>query len=306
MKLAYCSHAITKDNIDESIEYLQNNEIHVIESGYPLFKELNESESADVCRKFREHGIEIRTMHAPFGSNDNLSAVKEDNRIKAVRSHEDALLKASAGNIEIMVVHPGVSSKEEEREEMNYALIDSLEEITEFAKEVGVKLALENMLPEHPGDEPDELLYFINAIDSPWLRICFDTGHAHVYGDMRKAFEKFKELIISFHVQDNDGTRDLHLQPGYGTIDWQDFIEVFDTMNFDIPVVIEAQPWGGVEPSWMFSELYALFEGVRLRVKDICPQVEGEAGKLITVCPGCGHQAIKTDSGWFCRCNISR
>lgn len=305
MELAYCSHAITKDNIDESIEYLQNNEIHVIESGYPLFRELNEKRSEAVCKKFRENDIEIRTVHAPFGDNNNLSAINEEDRIKAVRNHEDTLMKAAAGDVEIVVIHPGVRSKDEEREEMASVLMDSLEELTQFAEEVDVKLALENMLPKHPGDDPDELLDFVNAIDSPWLRICFDNGHAHVCGNMRKAFEKFKELVISFHVQDNDGTKDMHLQPGYGTVNWQDFIELFDTMNFTDPVVIEAMPWGGVEPSWMFNEVYALFEDARLRVKDLCPKVDDKAGRLITKCPRCGHQAIKTPGGWLCRCSIS-
>ena len=119
---------------------------------------------------------------------------------------------------------------------------------------------------------------------------------------MREAFEKFKDLIISFHVQDNDSIRDMHLQPGYGTTNWQDFIEVFDTMNFTDPVVIEASPWGGAEPSWMFNELYALFEDTRLRVKDVCPETDDDTAKLITRCPRCGHHPIKTASGWLCRC----
>lgn len=305
MELIYCTHAITKDNIDKSIDFLQNNEIHMFESGYPLFKELDEQSSADVCRKFRKNGIKIYSLHAPFGGDYNLSAIKEEDRIKAVRSHKEALIKAAAGDIKKLIVHPGTGFKNGEREKMASALIDSLEELTQFAEQVEVKLALENMLPDHLGDDPDELLDFVNTIDSPWLRICFDSGHAHVAGDMRDAFEKFKDLIIAFHVQDNDSTRDLHIQPGYGTTNWQDFIEVFDTMNFTDPVVIEAQPWGGVEPSWMFNELDALFEDTRLRVKDLCPQADDEAGRLITRCPQCGHQPIKITDGWLCRCDIS-
>jgi len=305
MKLAYCSHAITKDNIDESIEFLQNNDITIMESGYPLFKDLDEESSTEVCKRFREHGIEIQTLHAPFGKDDNISSLKKDERAQAVKNHKEALMKARAGKIKKLIIHPGVGGvKEEEREEMASALLMSLEELTAFAERMKVKLALENMLPQHLGDDPDELLYFVESLDSPWLGICFDTGHAHVAGDMREAFEKFKDLIITFHVQDNDGTRDLHLQPGYGTTNWQDFIEVFDTMNFTEPVVIEAQPWGGIEPSWMFNELYALFENNRLRVKELCPEVDDAAGELITLCPKCGYQPIKVANDWICRCKV--
>lgn len=305
MKLVYCSHSIRKNNIDKSIDLLQKNKIDLLESGYPLFSELDEKTSAEVCNKFRKSGIKIWTMHAPFGRGASLSAIKAEDRATALKSHKEALRKAAAGDVRMLIIHPGTGGvKEDEREEMVSLLVESLEVLTPLAEKVGVKLALENMLPAHLGDDPDELLDFIYAIDSPWLRICFDTGHAHVSGDVRQSFEKFKDLIITFHVQDNDSTRDLHLQPGYGTTNWQDFIEVFDTMNFTDPVVIEAQPWGGAEPSWMFKELDALFGNARLRVKDLCPQIDLSAAELLTVCPRCGHQPIKTDDGWVCRCKV--
>ena len=47
--------------------------------------------------------------------------------------------------------------------------------------------------------------------------------------------EVLKDLIITFHLADNDGTRDMHLQPPYGTIPWDDFLSVFRTMDFPCP-----------------------------------------------------------------------
>ena len=89
-----------------------------LETGNPLFRDLDEKTAAEVCRKFRKNGIEIWSVHAPFGKEANLSAVKAEDRIKALKNHKDALRKVAAGDIKTIVIHPGVGSKDEEREEM--------------------------------------------------------------------------------------------------------------------------------------------------------------------------------------------
>jgi len=42
--------------------------------------------------------------------------------------------------------------------------------------------------------------------------------------DLTQWLAFLKEHIFNFHIHDNDGTRDMHLQPPYGSIDWEEFI----------------------------------------------------------------------------------
>jgi len=305
MQLAFCSHQISKDNIDQWIERFNENDIDTVEIGYPFFQELDVETVARECEKLKKNGIRLWSVHAPFGHDANLSAIEKDVRAGALERHREAIQKAKAAGAEVLVVHPGRAGEGDKRETALSFLVENMEELTGLAAESGLKLALENMLPDHPGDKPHELLSVIKALDSPWVGVCFDTGHAHVCGDMPGAFEKLKDFIITFHLADNDGTRDLHLQPGYGTIHWEDFLELFETMDFDDPVVVETEPWAKAEPGWMFKEVHALLDNRRLTVKDICPSADGKAANLITRCPVCGHQPTRTDSGWTCRCGSS-
>ena len=102
-------------------------------------------------------------------------------------------------------------------------------------------MAIENTY--YPSNSADRLLDAVRRFESPWLGVCFDVGHANVLRTENKgkgnpvlkyAFENVEEepwedsflekvhkYVICTHVHDNDGTRDGHLLPGDGTVDWK-------------------------------------------------------------------------------------
>jgi sugar phosphate isomerase/epimerase len=128
-----------------------------------------------------------------------------------LEAHQKLLQKVGMAGVEMVIVHHGVAEDNKENlKTMSSLIVESLAELVVVAEQEGVKLALENMLPKHPGSDGEELLNMVKQIDSPWLGVCFDSGHAHVAGDMQKHFETLKDSIITFHIQDNDGTRDMH------------------------------------------------------------------------------------------------
>ncbi|MGA2728544.1 MAG: TIM barrel protein [Terracidiphilus sp.] len=52
------------------------------------------------------------------------------------------------------------------------------------------------------------------------VSVCLDLGHAHIDPGTAEAIATLGSRIASVHVHDNHGTRDEHLWPGDGTIDW--------------------------------------------------------------------------------------
>ena len=50
--------------------------------------------------------------------------------------------------------------------------------------------------------------------------VCLDLGHAHITVGVHEAIATFGSRIASVHVHDNHGTKDEHLWPGDGNIDW--------------------------------------------------------------------------------------
>ena len=153
------------------------------------------------------------------------------------------------------------------------------------------------MLPVHVGSQSAEVRRFVDHFDSPYLGICFDTGHAHVNEEgVQAAFETLRDRIISFHLADNDGHKDQHSQPPYGSIDWSTFVPAFRSMGFAYPATVEAPPWGRTSSGTLLREIQALFAGELLSFKVGDRQARA-------MCDRCGHYLFGTPQAPVCACD---
>jgi len=280
---------------EETIPQLKAEGVTAIEAGYHFFVTYPESVVERNAQLFRQAGIQIWSVHLPFGDAHNLSHLDETARRRAVEYHKYVLERIALAGASVAVIHPGAEAKEEEIPRMIPLLLDSLEELLPVAERLGVRLGLENMLPHHPGSDFQELRQVVEELGSEWLGVCFDTGHAYVSGQLKEAMEGLKDLIITFHLADNDSTRDMHLQPPYGTIPWDDFLSIFRTMNFQSPIVVEARPWRGDGYGQLIREVNALLEGRLLEV-----DVGGTPSRVL--CLRCGHLRFGTIEDSWCAC----
>ena len=287
MELAVCYGGL--DDPQVTIDMLLENEAYIIETGPDFFLNSDNDTIRSTAELFTEKGIFIRSIHAPFGDNCNLSDLDVEKRDKAIQTHRDLLYKAAPAKVEMIIVHPGVGgfSSQEDMDKANLLASESISQLIDAAEETGVELALENMLPGHPGCEIRHILEPLEKVNSPSLGVCFDSGHAHVCGNMREFMEAVGERMISIHMQDNDGTRDMHLQPPYGTTDWKAFVEVLHKVNYRRPVTIEARPWGGASHKQMLREVSAVLEA---------------PGDTLFRCQRCGHIILRNKGQWFCNC----
>jgi sugar phosphate isomerase/epimerase len=120
------------------------------------------------------------------------------------------------------------------------AAFSSLEHLKIFAKDRGVQVLLEN-IPNQLGT-PERLLQFIDYTRLD-LKVCFDTGHAHIMPGVQSAFATLKHRVVSTHVHDNAGENDDHLMPYDGGINWEETIR--DIRRVDgIPVLFELNDHG--------------------------------------------------------------
>jgi sugar phosphate isomerase/epimerase len=114
------------------------------------------------------------------------------------------------------------------------AAFSSLELLSLFAKQRGVTLALENT----PGEmaTPVNLKNFLEQTRLTNVKLCFDTGHAHLEGGVVAGVEAIRDFVVTTHVHDNRGERDDHLPPYEGTIDWSSALPLLPA---DVPFVFE-------------------------------------------------------------------
>ena len=144
-------------------------------------------------------------------------------RLDAVDEVKRALDLAEFVPFRFLVQHLGAARESLDSRKRD-AAFTSLEHLVLFAKQRGVTIALENT----PGElaTPANLRHFLEETRLHDLRLCFDTGHAHLEDGLEPSFETMRALVVTTHVHDNHGEKDEHLLPYEGTIDWNAAVRV--------------------------------------------------------------------------------
>lgn len=94
---------------------------------------------------------------------------------------------------------------------------------------------------ENTQEETPELLLRLKESlrDCSRFSLCLDYAHANISGTRPELWVKQAgQYIGHFHINDNDGTADLHLTPGEGSIDWLNFEAVTKELS-QVSVLIE-------------------------------------------------------------------
>jgi sugar phosphate isomerase/epimerase len=194
----------------------------------------------------RDHDLKVQSLHAPTDRDSgqghegvpiSISDVERVRRLDAVDEVKRALDLAEYFPFRYLVQHMGSSRDAEDPRKWD-AAFSSLEHLVVFAKQRGVTIALENT----PGEfaTPANLRHFIEDTRLTNLRLCFDTGHAHIGEGVVPSFEAMREFVVTSHLHDNHGEKDEHLPPFQGTIDWPAALNAMSgALAGGLPAVLE-------------------------------------------------------------------
>lgn len=160
-----------------------------------------------------------------------------------------------------LVIHPRMNPDCINGENAERDLLKNIEwyrTLLPFAEKHGVKIALENMFGWDPKvnrickttfSDMEEMLYCIEALDSEQVVVCLDTGHCNVVRTSPAiAARKLGRHLKLLHVHDNYGTRDDHLAPCFGNIDWDAFLDALIEIGYDGVFSSEASSMSGALP----------------------------------------------------------
>lgn len=123
--------------------------------------------------------------------------------------------------------------------EMNRTFFSRL---LEKAKDSGVVIALENMpFTNLTLSSPEQVFNFVKEFDSPYFRVCLDTGHATFFDTTPADAVRLigREYLACLHVHDNDGGHDRHWPPFRGVIDWADFSRALHEIGYEGTLSLE-------------------------------------------------------------------
>ncbi len=223
------------------------------------FVDRTDAEIDAVRQAADETGIVLQSVHLPFDRSIDVAHIDEAVRRSSVERLTRSIRRTGRIGIRVGVIHPGrCCEKNGPVDRICDQQSRSLDELLPVAEQSGVRIGLENMLPDHPGASAEDMARALDRFDTPWLGAILDTGHAHVCGCFETMLDAVADRIIGFHLADNCADIDWHFQPGYGNVPWARFFEWFKTLDFAAPILIEAKRWANGSARQTLLEMDAL------------------------------------------------
>lgn len=189
-------------------------------------------EVAELAEWFKSNSLEAFSMHAPLypdremgragAPGVNVIHADKSRRIDAMDEIKRALEAAEYLPLRNLVVHLGEQTDTWSQRTIENSLT-ALEHLGAFARPLGVRLLVENLVSEATTPEHLMMILDIGHLDN--VGVCLDLGHANITVGVREAISTLGSRIASVHVHDNHGVRDEHLWPGEGTIDWKTAVD---------------------------------------------------------------------------------
>ncbi len=231
------------DAIDYSFSpWLEKGEMPWNGKEYPAY-------SVEINKIAKDNGIYFNQAHAPFFF--DMSYFPDWN--KEILPLQVRCMEACALlDIPHMCVHP--------IHHLNYRFNkDEIWKINEeyyhlllpYAKDFGVKIALENMfgfdsrrhcmIPDMFSN-PSEYCEFYDKLDDSESFMCLvDTGHCGIVGeDAGDTIRTLGRRVTALHLNDNMFCNDGHLIPLQGLIDWNDVMKALAQVNYQGDFTLEA------------------------------------------------------------------
>ncbi len=186
------------------------------------------------------------SMHAPLypdremgragAPGVNVLHPEKSRRIDAMDEIKRALEAAEHIPFRHLVMHLGERNDAWSQRTIEYAHT-ALEHLGAFARPLGVRLLVENLLSD--ATTPEHLMLILDLGHLNNVGICLDLGHAHINMGIAEAIAMLGNRIVSVHAHDNHGQKDEHLWPGDGTIDWPAAVEALRALANPPAAVLE-------------------------------------------------------------------
>ena len=190
----------------------------------------------------KKMGFKIAYVHLNYKYASDLWTIGENNKICV----EDAIRQiklCSKYNIPIAVFHGTSGNASILSMPPTKHALDCMNKILKVAEECNVKIALENL--DMPNFE--HFTFLLDNINSQWLGLCYDAGHHYLYKPEFDILGKYGDRILAIHLHDNlmdykflyDYSRDLHLLPFDGKIDFEKVCKQLASTNYNNVIMLE-------------------------------------------------------------------
>ena len=255
MTLAFSTNAFTKFPLDEACRRIAGHGYRAVEilADVPhMWPATFSDHQADALRKLLgDLGLSISNINAntmfghwtdappePFFEPSLVSDVAEYRtlRVETLLRTLDLAARLGARTVSITTGKPLGSMSPEACEPV---LEENLGRVLERADSLGIDVGIEC----EPGlllEWTDELVAWIQRMNSPRLGANLDLGHAQVIGEVpAESIRKLRGRIWNLHIEDIRGRKHYHRIPGEGDMDFPAIAAALREVNYDRCVTVE-------------------------------------------------------------------
>ena len=193
-------------------------------------------------------GINIWSIHMPFGEKVDISVTDEAHRQKTVANHSKLVEMLEILDPEIILFHPSWYLGLNQRDERKSQLLKSATELDEAVRAIGATMVLENMLgPEllASGGRERPLMRTVEETKEIFSRLPstiglgVDTNHI---GEPEKLIKAMGDKLKTLHIADGTARAENHFFPctGEGENDWNKILAALEEVGYEGPFMYES------------------------------------------------------------------
>ncbi len=206
----------------------------------------NPPDPHDARKLVHDLGMPFDSIHGVFGPEHDPSSPDQSMRRQAMETcrREGELALTLQGPM--VVVHPGPPADDPatitpaDRAARIDPMRRTIAELALIGEQMGVTYLIENIPNDYYfGSDPVLLAQMVRDLDHRSVRMCVDTGHAHMTSGAAAALDACADVTAYLHVTDNDGTVDDHRVPGDGTVQWSELTERITRLGPHMPAMLE-------------------------------------------------------------------
>jgi sugar phosphate isomerase/epimerase len=232
--------SVYKENILNNLEFFEGLDID-------YFELMNDYPNAVIDNDaLKSYNLKY-TVHSPF-VDLNIASLNKNVQKLSIAEVKNSIDLARDLDSEIVVVHPGrvpFLSKPFEKEVLAKSR-ESIKICGDYAKDLGVELAIENM-PLIEGFLYQNVYELNELLEELEMGMTLDIAHGATAG--YKENELYFDTVKHIHLSDNNHDFDEHLSLGEGSINFKVVIDNFNKNNYDGIYTIEVNDMESVVKS---------------------------------------------------------
>ncbi|MBS1370595.1 MAG: sugar phosphate isomerase/epimerase [Lentisphaeria bacterium] len=185
----------------------------------------------------RELGLTLLDIHGSAGVEKCWYSTVEYQRragVELVRNRLEMFTELGGTGALMMHIPCFQAGQSEEQKTVSRRQFDalrrSLDELMPDLERRHVPVAVENMW----GDYWTLIRELLDAYPPELLGITYDSGHANADSfKQMELLEQCRDRLQALHLNDNDGSGDLHQPPCYGTVEWERLAEILAASSYN-------------------------------------------------------------------------